>query len=1083
MDSITNLDKTTCTIEHPDPNQTLYRYHHSYKKENFDFHGPAIVFLEDKVPTHSEFWYKNWRIAATPTFSGHMKPREGTSLLNRYSGYITKTGGRVKTKKTRWFNLTDYNLEYYKNEESEMINKIEMNKIQKVEMESTKKKISVHIPKRVYHFHFNDEVSLKTWNDAINNVISLRTLVRQGIPKIEKILDSNDRIEHISKMIDEGELNSKDFSTIRRIDKSSLFLFILTLQDEEQNKIDELLDTLLQNGYSLILTNEIFIIGNSNLYITSFQKIESSGLWIRILQNVSKSAIEIPLKITQYWLNTAIKNNDERTQQNLITSDPRLKDFFKNKTINLKMSKLEEQLLKSKKEIFEIENKLKDELTKERKLREELDLQLTKEREDFKTNLEEIQKNEQLNKNLNNEIIKLQNELKIANQTIEENKKLQNDYQTMNVESETLKKEIENLKKKNLKQKKKKKIEKKNNKENSKKLKSIEQLNKKYSQEIEDLKSNKIKIEQNSKGQLLIKDNLILELNEKFDNNNQRLSNALKEKDLEIELLKKSKIEIQQEFNLITKSLNAQNSDQNNGNDNKNIEKELLSLGEKKRELELENKSQKLKIDNYDKELQKLQNVAIENKNLLLKIQNYENSVVEENDQSGKIKEMESQLSQFKDQNNDLIQENKELLKQLKDNNKRKASEKKGGGNEIENKDENNESVQDEIFMEDIPLQTQLENYSINYNGEEMVTEIEKNIKIILNNNQDNQRIMFNNNWFIRLEINNQEIINISKFLFWILKHQLKQKNMTIYDIFNKLPSKSANNLINFIQKINLNNYLENTRIITFYLFIIYGLNQGILIRLLNELFNEVEILQTIYNQDKSYLFQNDFRNRLVKLLNQLTPYMIRTNLEINEIIKPDFLKIIDPASSTSMIKNSLTLLQETVNQIVQHFQQQTEKKQNLKNLGNEKKDKVLSNLMRDQFFKQLEKALLVGFKTKKTFGQNHPFAFFETISSKSKSKDEIISIIRTNIKTVNGLKNKIGKEDKNKFVALMLWSLNDQQMHLYLNSITSNLNIVSKYLESDQLEYQERLAQLIQIVKPLSNWKFNTPINFKLKK
>ncbi|KAJ3423576.1 dual adapter for phosphotyrosine and 3-phosphotyrosine and 3-phosphoinositide [Anaeramoeba flamelloides] len=1287
MDEFEKLDPVSCTQEIVSPNKTLYRYHHSQKKNGFNYHGSTIVFKQDKSPSTIEVWHKNWRIALVPAFQGHPKPKVDSKEIIRYCGYVEKKGAKRKSVKKRWFVLNDNKLSYKKAPTGKAnLGEILLGDIQTLEQIPSKRVMYIKTQQRTYELFFESELHLYFWFEALEAVRQLRTLVDKNTTVVEKFLSSNDPIEMLKKLIYGSYFTKEDFRILRNSTKKGLFLYFLSTEGSE-----ELLLTMLNNEYSLLETGEYKSI-NSEGYRDHLKKWTNTELIFTFLDSLQPSIIQLDLSLTKKWFDNFQKISDSDSMSALLTRDNRLTEHTKlrksrqmileleneNKDQKKKITKLIDQSEKNqiiatqeirkekestekiqkkfeklKLEMKENETSIKNKKKKYKELKKKFQKTLIetenkisqineehekkngnenengngKQNEDHKSKYEqifsELSKKNLLIKNIQNDLKMLNDEkddlikknqenkkqLKIFEEQVteknEKNSKLKDQKKKISQELsekntllekekerasglqqilddsnsekneiiEKLKNEIENQKLINKDFEKKLELsqnkndnENVNNNLNKEQIISNENQEKKIIKLKEKVKTIKKKLEKKRKKKKSLKN--ILNLNEKKFLELQIIINGLnkvvKEKDntsndddddrkenfkiefakinerniiLEKEVEEKSKEieekskEVEEKETIIEKKekeieeklKEIQEKSKEIEEKTKKVEKESKENEEKSKEIEERSKEIKEKSKEIEEKTKKVEKKSKENGEKLKQITLFQRTIDDNNDQIKELNEnkilIETQLNEkneiikkleidFEKKKNkkkkwkDLAIKSEKKIKNLqnekkkkknekideeekhtnntmenenikvKETNKVKSGEEMGNNNEKEEKEGENKEKEVEDFKEkrEEKEKDKLVNINIKLDNNAILELLKTNFKIFNSIFKDNQRIKINNNWFIVVDKESTEIINIIKLIYLFLyQNKLKKKNLTFLELFTKIPIKSNESVILYIKQLQFGEISEINKILV---------QDLILIEKLLIEYHSLSWFNKLNDEDGG----NETLEEIIKILAKLEKYKFNPFLKSEMFLNETWYQELEPKKE--MKKDKIEKIKTIVANILNHFEKMSKRENYQEKIGKENKDKKLGKLMREELLPTIEKSLNVGFKIKKTFGQNHCLILFDLISnSKIKNPSIVQQKLQSNLKFINNNKQKIGKEDSKKWIALMRWGLNEQELHLYFSEIAQNINLGVKFLESDESEYKEKLINVSNALQPLSDWKFKTPINYKLKK
>ncbi|KAJ6242443.1 hypothetical protein M0813_22581 [Anaeramoeba flamelloides] len=445
-----------------------------------------------------------------------------------------------------------------------------------------------------------------------------------------------------------------------------------------------------------------------------------------------------------------------------------------------------------------------------------------------------------------------------------------------------------------------------------------------------------------------------------------------------------------------------------------------------------------------------------------------------------KINEEEKNTNNTIEKENIKVKEtNKVIAKEEMENNKEKEDEEKE--NKVKDDENIKEGGKEEGEVEEVGKEKEKEKekgeekdklvkININLDNNAILELLKSNFKIFNSIFKDNQRIKINNNWFIIVNKESTEMINIIKLIYLFLyQNKLKKNNLTFLELFTKIRIKSNESIIMYIKQLQFGEISEINKVFIQDLFLIE--------KLLIE-YHSLNWFNKLNDEDDG----NEALEEIIKILAKLEKYKFNPFLKSEMFLNETWYKELEAKSE--MKKDKIEKIKDIVTNVLNHFEKMS-KKENLQDkIGKENKDKKLGKLIREKLLPTIEKSLNVGFKIKKTFGQNHCLILFDLISnSKIKNPSIIQQKLQSNLKFIHNNKQKIGREDSKKWIALMRWGLNEQELHLYFKEIAQNINLCVKFLESDESEYKDKLINVSNALQPLSDWKFKTPINYKLKK
>ncbi|KAJ3428621.1 dual adapter for phosphotyrosine and 3-phosphotyrosine and 3-phosphoinositide [Anaeramoeba flamelloides] len=895
---------------------------------------------------------------------------------------------------------------------------------------------------------------LRKKNDELNNqhLLKINILEKKNQELIfkneEKYKESDDKVNEFKKIILENNNKLNDIKLKNEEEMKNLNLENEKKYNELNRKYQQLINdkTKIENENTNNLNNLKSINQKKidSLELKNSQYLEQNLEYERKNKEYEKTNLEFTNKITQ--LKLKLKNNQENI--NLSENQKIIKKKEKIKKLKNEQNKLEKKVSTKESEIKFFEIKKQEEIEKLKSTYEE---KIKNDEKVFNKNINEYKiKNNDLEKERNdvtnkvNQLIDINDNLqkmKINNETIIENIKLENnDLKSKILEYERENKEYEKTK--------------------------LEFTNKITQLKLE-LKNNQENINLNENQKIIKKKEKI----KKLKNEQNKLEKKVSTKESEIKFFE---IKKQEEIEKLKSKYEEKIK-----NDEKTFNENLNEYKIKNNDLKKENDEYILLINQLKNQLKEKNNIIQFDDNVVQKLENDEINSTEMILNDSNIIEFDQEKEQTtSDDEND---KGKKITDEAEEEDEDGSDNVGNGGGGDGNKDKDDDQNENEIFNKELD-----EIYN-NLDGAKLNQYIEENIQVLINNCEDRPRVFHQTSWLISLKEGNIEIINLVKYIYLFLLNGLKEKNkqLGIINIFQKLNIDLTNEIINLIDKMELpesgNSNGKNNHYIQSMYYLFYSFKMGYIVEIIESLVKSADLIKELFILKQSYILERKYTSKLIRIIRTLPKIFINGDLQIELILETNFLKEIIPPSEKK--KTTLQILKETVTEITNHLTKLEENNTQEKLIGNERKDKFFSKLMRERFYLILEDSLKVGFKIKKTFGNNHPFALFETLSNKSKSKNQIFLEMKENIKFIQSLKKKIGKSDENRFVALMVWGLNDQNIHLYFQSLINNIQVVTKFFECDVDDYQQRLLQIQTFLQPLSKWKFNTPINYKLKK
>ncbi|KAJ3426157.1 sun-cor steroid hormone receptor co-repressor [Anaeramoeba flamelloides] len=392
-----------------------------------------------------------------------------------------------------------------------------------------------------------------------------------------------------------------------------------------------------------------------------------------------------------------------------------------------------------------------------------------------------------------------------------------------------------------------------------------------------------------------------------------------------------------------------------------------------------------------------------------------------------------------------------------------------------------------------------------------ILKKIEQNIQALLLNTEDSEKSKYKQGFLVPLNLDNQEILNIIKYLYQLFAQELSKEEYTVRDVFQSLKLSEIRSIKNLVNKKKLYKLSKAEKIIAQDLFFFsISLNQNNICKFITELLARKDHFANWYSQN-SKLNDVQFSKRLLKLLRILPKnFVVQQALDIQEKFSSSFVYQIDAPSK--IVNPARVIIENAVSKIIKNFNHlqnqmlklsniddeddddddddddntgnEDDEKKRLENLelikkkfGNARKDQELSKILFNELFASVEKILSLGLKLNNK--NKTIWSLIEVFVKTRKIRDfKDLQWIRNYYQNINNHK-KLKKSWRMKVYAFWIWSLNDGKFHQLFYSIAQNINFFKSYIIYDRDWYQKRIFNLSTILEPLSSFHFQTFINY----
>ncbi|KAJ6252623.1 nnp-1 protein putative nuclear protein 1 nop52 [Anaeramoeba flamelloides] len=1088
---------------------------------NNRFNGSSVVFLKNNIPYLIENWFENWRLAKTPSFRRHSIPTKEEKQIIRFRCTAIlmdeEQGGDAKISFTDSF-LT---LSMSQGDAQLPMNDILLEK--------------THQNGNLLELGFADGVTLSFASplDAEDFFFCLKQikLLNRDSQANREFLIALLQTKDPLGVLKQNQIPSKLFSIFITPEETGLFVYFLQYKNtsNDENYLEQLLLMLLNQGYDLNDFNDLAVIN------------ESKGTLGEIIKNwkldelklkFTKAAQEIQnglwIEIPKYWLMAAINNQNESFVNQLVESDTRLQAYYNVFELQKETKKSQQIVEQYEKELLQCKKQLNDYGLTLNKKEEESNgfIKRIDQYEKVILPKKDLQIREQQEKigTLEGEAREQENNANISKQTIlileEEKAQLNHQFKEMVLQKNQIEKScIAYQQQLNIVQNK-----------NTQYKVTITEIETKKNEEI-----NNLKVEMEKNSHLLIS---FQNENEKLKLQNMEMQKSLKEKQYELIILNDSYDKLKEE-NDVNKNNHSQQEQQFKKlinqqkeildsanqqieklrNDGNNLEKNNQNLDKSIRNLEklifptntLQRKSSLLQtIEKFKKHILILQKTNYEEKK---KNVSCENKIIKLQKDIKELKSFNNNknnniLIQNNNNNNNNIQNNNNTINIQNNNNNIQNNNiniqntnninKKNNFNKTQNNHNNrsNSNINEEEDFLKLYPKIQKENILNHIKSNEYILEnILQTINYLKYYSQDRKQILENEQWKIKVDSNDQLIINLIKYLYLLFIQGLTNPNHQIIGIINQfvkeinLPQKYMNTDNNTSSNNNNNDntnrenkFISSDFEESMYL-IFHLLKTSQLIPILKNIQQSPEKLKYIYKANSFFLNLICIK-KLIQYLEVISIFKIVNPLQMEKIEKDQYFNSFQTKDLIPKLinKNSENYkLKKTVKSIVKYF-----KTQNLKNIqiyiGNEQKNKKLFNLITNRLCEIIETSLKNHINSNSDNAPCDPWEIFIQFYKKNQSSEIVHSVLQHNIKYLHKLYNVQNLDnDKDKLIGLIRWGLNQKLLHHFFLILANNINTFKPLLACNELMFHEQLKNISTILTPLSELEFDTPINFKL--